>query len=280
MDTPTQPTAIPVLPPRRISRRLAILVVLVAFGVLVAWALGTPPGVLGKADAIAYAICHRIESRTFNIDADTLMPLCARCTGIYLGVMISYLVTVAARRTRVGNLPPRSVIAVLLLFVGIMGFDGVNSYLHLFPGVTGLYEPNNVLRLVTGMGCGLALFNLVFPVFNSMAWQAPDQGRPIENLRELLGLCAVAVIVILIVLSDRPVFMWVFGVVSTLGVILMLTMIGTVLFLSFTRLHQSVQHWRDLAIPLLAGLTLAFIEIGAIDILRFALTQTWAGFKL
>jgi len=280
MDSPTQPNVLPVLPSRQVSRRLAIFVVLAAFTVLVAWALGTPSGILGKADAIAYAMCHRIESRTFNIDADTLMPLCARCTGIYLGVMISYLVTVAARRTRVGNLPPRSVIAVLILFVGIMGFDGVNSYLHLFPGVTGLYEPNNVLRLVTGMGCGLALFNLVFPVFNSMAWQAPDQGRPIENLRELLGLCAIAVIVILIVLSDRPVFMWVFGVVSTLGVILMLTMIGTVLFLSFTRLHQSVQRWRDLAIPLLAGLTLAFIEIGAIDILRFALTQTWAGFKL
>ena len=280
MDAPTQPNIIPLPPPRQISRRLAILVVLVALAVLVMWTLGTPPGILGKADAIAYAICHRIESRSFMIDADTFMPLCARCTGIYLGVMISYLVTVAARRTRASNLPPRGVIAVLIVFVGIMGFDGVNSYLHLFPGVTGLYEPNNVLRLVTGMGCGLALFNLVFPVFNSMAWYTPDQGRPLENMRELLGLCAVAGIVILIVLSDRPVFMWVFGVISTLGVILMLTMIGTVLFLSFTRLHRSVMQWRDLAIPLLAGLTLAMIEIGAIDILRFALTNTWAGFKL
>jgi hypothetical protein len=53
-----------------------------------------------------------------------------------------------------------------------------------------------------------------------------------------------------------------------------------VLFVSVFRLDRSASGWRDLAIPLLAGLTIAFIQIGGIDIVRFALTGTWAGFTL
>jgi uncharacterized membrane protein len=208
------------------------------------------------------------------------MPLCARCTGIYLGVMSCFLIAVASGRTRISRIPPRSVLVVLGLFVVIMGIDGVNSYIHLFPGGTGIYEPQNWLRLVTGMYCGIALFNVVFPVFNGIVWQRPDPRRNLNSLAELAGVCAVGAFVILLVLSERPVFLLVLGILSTVGVVMMLTMIGTVLFLSVARLDRSAVHWRDLALPLLAGLTIAFIQIGAIDIARYVLTGTWNGFAL
>ena len=86
--------------------------------------------------------------------------------------------------------------------------------------------------------------------------------------------------VILLVLTERPVFLWVFGLISTLGVLLMLTMIGTVTFLSITHFDRNALIWRHMAIPLLAGLTLAFIELGAMDLLRYVLTGTWNGFPL
>jgi uncharacterized membrane protein len=265
--------------PRRLPRWLSGLVGVAAVLVLFAWVLGTPPGILGKADAIGYAICHRIEARSFLIN-DMPMPLCARCTGIYLGVMTSFLVAVASGRTRVSRLPPRNVAIVLGLFVVVMGIDGVNSYVHLFPGVTGVYEPHNWLRLVTGMYCGITMFNVVFPVFNGIVWRHPDLGRSLNDLRELAGLCAVAAFVILLVLSERPVFLWTLGLLSTVGVVMMLTMIGTVLFLSVVRLDRTALRWRDLAVPLVAGLTIAFIQIGAIDVVRYLLTGTWNGFAL
>jgi len=264
-------------PPRQISRRVSIFIALAAFVVLVIWALGTPPGILGKADAVGYAICHRIPQRSFLINGSP-MPLCARCTGIYLGVMVSCLIAIASGRTRVSRLPPPSVAVVLGLFVVIMGIDGVNSYIHLFPGGTGVYEPHNWLRLVTGMYCGVTIFNIILPVFNGVVWQQPTEGRSLNNLRELAGVCAVAAVVILLVLSERPVFLWVFGLVSTMGVVMLLTMIGMVLFLSVLKMDRNAVRWRDLGVPALAGLTLAFIQIGAIDIARFALTGTWAGF--
>jgi uncharacterized membrane protein len=264
-------------PPRQISRRVAIFVGFAAFAVLLIWALGTPPGILGKADAVGYAICHRIAERSFLINGMP-MPLCARCTGIYLGVMASCLIAIASGRTRVSRLPPPSVAVVLGLFVVIMGIDGVNSYIHLFPGGTGVYEPHNWLRLVTGMYCGVTIFNIILPVFNGVVWQQPAEGRSLNNLRELVGVCAVVAVVILLVLSERPVFLWIFGLASTIGVVMLLTMIGMVLFLSVLKMDRNAARWHDLAVPALAGLTLAFIQIGAIDVARFALTGTWAGF--
>jgi hypothetical protein len=177
-------------------------------------------------------------------------------------------------------LPPRRVLVVLGLFVVVFGVDGVNSYIHLFPGGTGIYEPHNWLRLVTGTYCGIAMFNLIFPIFNGTVWRQPGAARAVNNLRELAGVCAVAALAILLVLSEQPVFLWSAGLLSTFGVIMMLTMIGTVLFLSLFRLDRGASRWRDLAIPLLAGLTIAFIQIGGIDMLRLALTGTWAGFTL
>jgi uncharacterized membrane protein len=265
--------------PRRLSRRLSILVVVAAAIVLLAWAIGTPPGLLGKLDAVGYAICHRIALRSFQVDGEPL-PLCARCTGIYLGVMTSFLITIASGRTRASSLPPRRVLAFLGLFVVILGIDGVNSYVHLFPGGTGIYEPHNWLRLVTGTYCGIAMFNVVFPVFNGTVWRQPDAALAVNGLRELAGVSVVAALAILLVLSEQPLFLWSAGLLSTIGVVMMLAMIGTVLFVSVFRLDRSASGWRDLAIPLLAGLTIAFIQIGGIDIVRYALTGTWAGFTL
>jgi hypothetical protein len=68
------------------------------------WLLGTPPGILGKADAIGYAVCHRIAERSFHTH-DRPLPLCARCTGMYLGVIagLAYF----AEATRAG--PPAKI---------------------------------------------------------------------------------------------------------------------------------------------------------------------------
>jgi hypothetical protein len=57
-------------------------------------------------------------------------------------------------------------------------------------------------------------------------------------------------------------------------------MVGAVLFMSFTRRQGIATHPRQLITPLLIGLTLALIEIGAITVLRFALTGTWEGFRI
>ena len=258
-------------------RRLAILVGIAAAIILGLWLFGTPGGILGKAIAIGYAICHRIAARSFLINGMP-MPLCARCTGMYLGVMTGLMLAFASGRAKASRLPPTRVIVTLFVFVGIMGFDGVNSYIHLFPGGTGLYQPQNWLRLVTGMYCGIAMVELVFPVFNGTLWRAPERQRMVNNLRELAGVCLVGACVIVVVLTQDSVLLTILGVLSTVGVVIMLSMIGTVLFLSAIRRDHTIVSWGQVAIPFLAGLAIAFIELGGMDMLRYALMGTWNGF--
>src|SRR5512139_331034 len=107
-------------------------VVFLAVGlVLFGWLLNTPPGLLGKADAIGYAVCHRIDLRSFHL-GERPLPLCARCTGMYLSAALILLYQ-GWRWPRRGGTPPRSVLLVCVLLALIWALDGVNSFLSFFP---------------------------------------------------------------------------------------------------------------------------------------------------
>jgi uncharacterized membrane protein len=147
---------------------------LIAFAV---WFYIAPPGLLGKADAVGYAICHRIDERSFHI-GERQLPLCARCTGEFYAAAISLLFFAIVSPKRSG-MPGWKFGAPLLLFFFAFGIDGSNSYLYLLksaaPGaldnIPNLYVPNNTLRLLTGSGMGIALASILYPAFNQSVWK-------------------------------------------------------------------------------------------------------------
>src|SRR5690606_5178214 len=103
------------------------------------------PIVLLDANVLAYSVCHRIPSHSFTI-AGRQLPLCARCSGIFLSALAT-LVLLARMRPRARSMPDTPVLGLFLLFIAIMGIDGVNSMATLFPIAPSLYEPRNWLRL-------------------------------------------------------------------------------------------------------------------------------------
>jgi uncharacterized membrane protein len=257
----------------------AFAVPLAATLVIGGWLWLTPEGALGKADAIGYAVCHRIASHSFTVNGRPL-PLCARCSGMYLGALLAIGVVAAAGRARASGLPPLGVSVVLLLFVGIMGVDGINSYSTFFPGLPRLYEPQNWLRLVTGTLTGLAIGAFVLPSFNATLWRAPSEQPVLFNLRELGALVLLAAIVDGLILTDNPAMLYLLAILGSLSVLLLLALIHLTLWSSLLRRANRIANWRGLALPLIAGLTLAVGQVMAIDMLRLALTGTWAGFNL
>lgn len=256
------------------------LVILAAAGVVIAWLAGTPSGIQGKADAIGFATCHRIEDRSFSA-YDRQCPLCARCTGAYLGVLTGLGLTFALGRGRASRLPSWRVGGMLLLFVAIWGFDGFNSYLHLYPELddVGLYQPNNTLRLTTGFFYGMALIHVLYPIFNNTIWKHQDKRRAIANLKELAGFVAVGTVVIAAMLSGSDFIRLIFGVASAFGLLLVLVLVFGIMFIALTGTERAYVRWRDLWLPMLAGLTLAIVLIGGIDALRYMLTGSWEGFE-
>ena len=262
---------------RPYSRLTVGAVALLAGVILSVWLLGTPPGLLGKADAVGYAICHRMDVRSFHTH-DRQLPLCARCTGIYLGVLTGLAFMAGRGRTRSAGLPPVKLLLVMALSGAAFAFDGLNSYLSLFTFYHPIYTPNNTLRLITGMGFGLAMITIVLPVFNSIAWADPAPAPALRSLKELGVLYALGAGVCAAVLIDQPTLRAVLGVISAAGVVLMFGVIGTVSFLIGTRRENASTRWRDLLLPLLAGVVFTFTILGAIDVVRYWFTGTWGGF--
>lgn len=246
--------------------------------VIGAWLIGTPAGLLGKADAVGYAVCHRIDLRSFHVGARTL-PLCSRCTGMYLGAL-GALAYFLVRRPRAGLYPSRPILALMGLFALAWGLDGFNSFLSFFPAAPHLYEPNNTLRLVTGTMIGLALAVALYPVWAQTAWRDWKPEPIIRTPGELGAILIGAAALDLTVLGGNPLVLYPLALLSSLGVLSVLTLAYALLTVPLLAGTAEQRRWRGLVPALVLALTLAVAQIALIDALRYFYTGTWDGFHL
>lgn len=255
------------------------LLVILAFGLtLLAWLLNTPPGLLGKADAIGYAVCHRIDLRSFHL-GDRQLPLCTRCSGMYLGAMLGLTYQFIVGRRRAGMPSWKIIVPTSILAIAFI-FDGVNSFLSFFPSAPILYQPHNTLRLLTGTGMGLAIAILLFPAFNTSVWREYDSRPAISSLRSFFLLILLALGLDILVLLNNPVVLYPLALISAGGVLVLLTLVYSMLVLMVFKVENRYNQLSKLVYALLGGLTIALIQIGFLDIVRYLFTGTWDGFHI
>ncbi|MCP4540852.1 MAG: DUF2085 domain-containing protein [Chloroflexi bacterium] len=255
------------------------LVIVLAIATLATYVVATPGGLLSEMDMVGYAVCHRIIERSFVI-AGRQLPLCARCTGTFIGALVGFFgQAVVLRRRRAAEFPPPFIFVILIGFTLLWATDGLNSYMVLIRGPH-VYEPRNWLRLTTGALQGLTMSAFVYPVFNFTLWHDSVRERTIRNLRELGVLVLLQVGLIGLVLTEWDILLYPLTLLSAGGVLTLLTCINSMIVLMLTRRENTIDTWRASIIPLLAGLTLSIIQIGVIDLLRYALTGTLEGFSL
>lgn len=265
-----------------LTRWFVPLAALLAFSV---WFAIAPPGLLGKADAVGYAICHRIDERSFHI-GERQLPLCARCTGEFYAAGISLLFFAFVSPKKSG-MPGWKLGAPLVFFLLAFGLDGVNSYVYLLKQtsqgaldyIPNLYMPNNTLRLFTGSGMGIALASILFPAFNQTAWRKPDPSRALD-WKKLGILTAIVLVINLLILTEHAAFLYPIAILSVLGVLALLVVVFSMVWVLVMGEENAFDNLTQMWMPLLAGTTLAFLMIAAIDLLRFRLTGTWGGFPL
>jgi uncharacterized membrane protein len=258
-------------------KRTRWLVVTFAVVILGLWLVATPDGLLGKADAVGYAICHRIDTRSFHL-GDRSLPLCSRCSGTYLGVVLT-LSYFTLFKKRAANFPPKGLLFVLGLFFLMYAVDGLNSYLSLIPEAPHLYEPSNLLRLTTGMFFGISLASIVYPGFNQSVWLQPRNEASLHSIKELGILIFSGGFLILAVIIENPLILYPVALISTVGVLILLTMVYTMVILIITRREALAVSGKELIFPAIGGLTLAILQIGLIDLGRYLLMGTWEGFN-
>jgi len=266
----TSPGTILALRTHRGLRRtlcVALIVGALALAVLLA-----PDLVLERCWSVGYAICHQIRERSL-VFAGLQLPLCARCTGTYLGVMTGFAFIWLRGRQRSGTISPIPILIALVGFICTMGVDGLNSYLSLMPGIPYVYEPHNFLRVLTGSLNGLALSNIVWPVFGFTFWRHPTTDPTLKNWRELLVLLLADVVVVAIAFLKIPWLFYPIAIVTTLGVVAMLTIVNTMIALIFLKRESVGERWRELLVPALIGLGLVAVELGFMNFFRSTLVQ-------
>jgi uncharacterized membrane protein len=266
-----------------LQKILRWFVPLAAITAFAAWMYIAPEGALGKLDAIGYAVCHRIDARSFHL-GDRQLPLCARCTGEFFSAACSliFMGFVSGKRSK---FPARGILAVLFLFFLAFGIDGSNSYLYLLkqtaPGtldmIPNLYIPNNVLRLFTGSGMGIALAAILYPVINQTLWLQTDE-RPALEWKSFGILLALLAIIDLLVLTESPIVLYPVAYLSALGTLSLLVIVFGMLWLMIMREDSTYTSARQLIMPFLSGLTLALLLVVSIDLVRLQFTGTWSGF--
>lgn len=274
MQTQTQPS--------KFEAIASWLVPIAAIIAVVAWFIIAPEGALGKLDAIGYAVCHRIDERSFQID-DRQLPLCARCTGEFYaaGIAMLFQAIVSGRRSK---LPSKGIIVVLVIFFLAFGLDGTNSYVYLLKQSSGgleqipnLYVPNSTLRLFTGSGMGIALAAILFPVINQTLWRQLDN-RPALEWKQFGILTAIILVINLLILTDSPVVLYPIAYISALGTLSLLVSVFAILWIIIMKQDNTFENPRQLWLAFASGLTLALLLILSIDLLRYQFTGTWNGF--
>ncbi len=268
MDTLEQPGKTQTQQPNRLlSIAIRWLPAASALALIVGLLALPPHSLLDKADHAAFAVCHRIPERTIIV-AGRPLPLCARCSGSYLGALTALGVLSLRGRFKAGRLPTRPYLFLFGLFVAVWAIDGFNSWLTLFPGAPHLYEPRNALRLVTGTAQGIALAAIMLPLVNRSLRARPAETPTVEHIPDLLWLLAGGALVITIVSSARPLLLYPLAVASGLAVVALATLVNLLLLESVSeRVRRSparltIVTW---------SVALALGELAAIGVARAAL---------
>lgn len=244
----------------------------VVLTLITSWLIFTPPGIDGKLHAAGYSVCHQIEGHSLAVGGKVL-PLCARCTGTFLGLLLSLIYL--SKKKKSGGPPSKVKIAALGIFFAAFVLDGINSSLTMLPGVNPLYTPDNRLRLFTGLLFGISLANLVVPLWNQTLYIDWENKPALENWKQFFALICLVAAAGLLILLDIPILYYPIAIFTTGTIFIILSMIYTLLWCIILKKENTLHQFKDGIRILSIGMITAILQVGLLDIARFMITETW-----
>lgn len=241
------------------------LAVVLTLGVLF-WPHGT---LVERLRQLVRGICDQVNNIPYGaVD----LPLDARCTGIYTGLLATFLYLLGKGRQHAAQLPERTITSVLVAAMGVMGVDGLNSVFSQYG--YHIYPPHNMLRLVTGLSTGVALTTLGWPLLNDgLRANAHRSQRVVDSWLELLG--PVALVLVLGTLAWRG-SSWLFyplAMFSVLGMMMDLFLINTAAVALMSGLKRRILLLGQVARPAAIGLVLTVAQLALLGWTRDSVAQ-------
>lgn len=271
---PPPPTQVAVRRPPEPPTWLLIALGVAYIVVLAGLAFLPGASLMDRLRALDGGVCAQLPTHSYFPDNDQL-PLCARCTGMYLGFACTFLFLWARGRLRSAELPGKWVAIILGLAVLFLAEDGFNSLFNDL-GLPHLYQPLNWLRLATGFGTGAAMAAFIIPVANTLIWRHEDERSSFASLRQLALLVPVLLLAFAAVNSQTSILLYPIAVLSTAGLVMALSLVNTVFILGIGNRAGHYATVRQFFPMYTVAVVLAVIELMALFAVKSSLMPSLA----
>lgn len=166
-------------------------------------------------------VCHQLSQRSIQINGEYL-PVCARCSGIYLSFVIGFAFLFLKKRQK-GN-QPFMVSQTLLIVACLLPFiiDGSGSYLH-------FWKTNNFIRIITGCFAGYSI-PMFFLLINNFQITGENKIPIIKNKKEQFLLLCISIVTGLFIYTGLFHFYFIISTIICVGIFLLYTHIFVLLF--------------------------------------------------
>lgn len=236
-----------------------------AIGIALNWLHLHPGDLYARSLAIGSSVCHQLPSHSFH-SGDLQFPICARCSGLYLGCFIGILYY--AFQGRKSGLPARGYLILSLFLTAAWGGDGLNSLISEMLAKPFLYTTTNTTRLITGFGMGLVLCTALMTLFNLTIWKNPRKEPLLGNFWQLPAyIFTTALLGSLLVFADGVIFRGL-AYLSMLTVIAVITALYTIFWVILLKKENTFEKLSALAIYIAVGFATAMLQITLLSALR------------
>jgi len=240
--------------------RHIILAILLTSAIFLTWSFlsHSPSGCYGKVFSIGSSVCHQIPSHSFSVRS-VQFPVCARCTGLYLGSFIG-IVYAFLSGNKIGVPKTKFIVFLAFLFLLWAG-DGLNSLISDFQNKPFLYQTSNLSRLVTGYGMGLVMSTALVTLFNLTIWITGKNTPVLENVFQIIGYGILCTMSSLLILISGPVAFQFAAYITILTVLFIISLLYSIFWIIFLRKENQFTTWKGIAVYIIAGYSTAIGQI-------------------
>jgi len=248
-------------------RKNLIVVFVIAFSIVITlnWLKETPSGCYQKAFAVGSTVCHQLPNHSYH-HGEIQFPLCARCSGLYLGSLFAlvYYLTQGKRR----GVPAKGYLVFLaVLFLGWAG-DGFNSFISDILDRPFLYETTNTVRIITGFGMGIVMSTALITLFNMVIWKDGSNQPLLRSPWQMVGYAILCSIMGIVLPKSGDILFIFFAYLSIVAVLITITMLYTVFWVIIMRKEMQFTTLSSLWLYLIWGFGTAMVQTTLLTMLR------------
>ncbi len=244
---------------------IPIIIILAAAGVSWHFLTTTPTGCYAKTFSVGSSLCHQIPSHSFVVEG-VQFPLCARCTGLYLGSLIGLVYALFSGRK--AGIPGKPYLILLFAIFLIWGGDGVNSLLSDLLGQPFLYQTTNLTRTVTGFGMGLVMSTALSTLFNITIWRESENHAILHHPMQIGLYALLSAGIYLLIASNISFLFQLAAYLAIFTAIVIIILLYTVFWVILLKKENTFSSLNILWIYLVAGFITAMLQVTLLVTLR------------